>query len=219
MGKPDNAEVWERLDGVIDHVYRFQSGKGLKVSTTFIDSGGHYTQEVYAACRERLGKRVFAIKGKGGPDIPYVGVPTRVALRDNKRITCWLYTIGVDAGKSKIMSGLKVQEPGAKYSHFPRGDRGYDANYFSGLLPEKLTLTRTSRGDRWVWEKLSGHQRNEALDCRNYANAAFRALNPDLDTIERRLKGVPEQTVQSYKESVRRAVRTHKSRYLDGDDW
>ncbi|MCM1299283.1 MAG: phage terminase large subunit family protein, partial [[Eubacterium] siraeum] len=40
----------------------------------------------------------------------------------------------------------------------------------------------------WHWEKLPGHERNEALDCCNYANAAFKALDPDLDAIEKRIK-------------------------------
>jgi len=85
---------------------------------------------------------VFAIKGKGGDGIPYVSPPTKVPIRDNKKITCWLYTIGVDAGKAAIMAGLKVQEPGPKYSHFNRHpDAGYDLNYFNGLLSEKLVLT------------------------------------------------------------------------------
>lgn len=216
MGKPDNEEVWAKLDDVIDHVYKFKSGKGLKISMTCVDSGGHYTQEVYAACRARFTKRVFAIKGKGGPDIPFVGLPTKVALKDNKRITCYLYTIGVDAGKSKIMDSLKVQEPGANYSHFPRGERGYDSAYFTGLLSEKLVLSHTGRGDRWVWVKLPGHQRNEALDCRNYANAALRIIDPDMDAIERRLKGNTEQPKAAVKQ---KQARTRRSRYLDGDDW
>ena len=220
MGKPDTAKVWERLDDVIDHVYKFKDGRGLKISLTFVDSGGHYTQEVYAACRERKEKRVFAIKGKGGPDVPFVGLPTRVALKDNKRITCWLYTIGVDAGKSKIMSGLKVQEPGPNYAHFPRGDNGYDSTFFSGLLSEKLVLTRSRGRDRWEWQKLPGHQRNEALDCRNYANAALKTLDPDMDAVERRLRGIPEPTgANSAKRPAQK--RTAKSRQLTGggDDW
>ncbi len=112
MGRPDTPEVWQRLDDVVDHVYKFKNGRGLKISITCVDSGGHFTQEVYEACRARQGKRVFAIKGKGGDGIPYVSPPTKVPIRDNKKITCWLYTIGVDAGKAAIMAGLKVQEPG-----------------------------------------------------------------------------------------------------------
>lgn len=218
MGRPDSDEVWQRLDGVIDHVYKFQSGKGLKVSITFVDSGGHFTQEVYEACRARYTKRVFAVKGKGGSDIPYVGVPTKVAIRDDRRIKCWLYTIGVDAGKSRIMSDLKVQSPGARYAHFPDGDRGYDINYFNGLLSETLSLTRTSRGSQWVWKKLPGHQRNEALDCRNYANAAFHALNPDLEAVERRLKDLNDDK-RPPRQPSHTVKRVKKNRLIDGDDW
>lgn len=74
--------------------------------------------------------------------------PSKVAIKDNKRITCWLYTFGVDAGKEAIMSNIKVQEPGAKYCHFPRGEvYGYDSYYFNGLLSEKLgTSPRPSGG-------------------------------------------------------------------------
>lgn len=197
MGKPDTKEVWERLDDVIDHVYRFKDGRGLKISMTCVDSGGHYTQEVYKVCRTRQGKRVFAIKGKGGDGIPYVRPPTKVAIKDNKKITCWLYILGVDAGKESIMSSIKVQENGPKFCHFPRGEeRGYDTNYFNGLLSEKLVLTQTKRGKRWSWEKLPGHTRNEALDCRNYAMAGLKIIDPDMDAMERRLKGIQEKPKQ-----------------------
>lgn len=195
MGRPDTEEVWERLDDVIDHVYHYNSGKGLRISITCVDSGGHFTQEVYAQCRKRLTKRVFAIKGKGGEGIPFISPPSRVAIKDNKKITCWLYTIGVDAGKSAIMSALKVMDSDGetKFCHFPLGEeRGYDANFFNGLLSERMVLSRTRRGNRWAWEKLPGHERNEALDCRNYAMAGFRIIDPDLDAIERRLKGLDE---------------------------
>lgn len=194
MGRPDTAEVWQRLDDVIDHVYTFKSGRGLMISITCVDSGGHFTQEVYEACRARQAKRVFAIKGKGGDGIPFVAPPTKVPIRDNKRVTCWLYTIGVDAGKAAVMANLKVQEPGPKYCHFNSNpDAGYDAGYFNGLLSEKLTPSRSRRGDRLVWEKIPGHTRNEPLDLRNYNLAALKILNPDMDAVERRLKGLEEQ--------------------------
>ena len=187
MGRPDADEVWERLDGVVDHVWRYRDGRGVRASVTCVDSGGHYTQEVYERCRARQPRRVFAIKGKGGEGIPYTSVPTRVAIRDKRR-TCWLYTVGVDAGKAQIMSALKVQEPGPKYCHFPRG-RGYDENFFAGLLSERLVLSTTTTGNRWRWEKIPGHERNEALDCRNYALAGLELLNPDWDAIERARSG------------------------------
>ena len=215
MGRPDTPEVWRRLDDVIDHVYQFQNGRGLKVSITCVDSGGHFTQEVYQACRDRFHKRVFAIKGKGGDGIPFVSPPSKVPIRDNRKITCWLYTIGVDSGKAAIMANLKVQEPGVKYCHFNRHpDAGYDMNYFNGLLSEKLVLTHTSRGECWKWEKLPGHERNEALDCRNYALAGLKIINPDMDAVERRIKGFKEP-----KPVVKLPKRKIKNSAAFGDDW
>ena len=216
MGRPDTQEVWQRLDDVVDHVYKFKNGRGLKISITCVDSGGHFTQEVYEACRARVSKRVFAIKGKGGDGIPFVSPPSKVPIRDNKRITCWLYTIGVDAGKATIMANLKVQEPGPKYCHFNRHpDAGYDLNFFNGLLSEKLVLTHTRRGDRWAWEKLPGHNRNEALDCRDYANAGLKIINPDMDAIERRLQGLEEKP----KAPQQRRQRPRHNRADAFDDW
>lgn len=215
MGKPDTDEVWQQLDDVVDHVYKFRDNKGLRISLTFVDSGGHYTQDVYERCRERKNKRVFAIKGKGGDGIPFVSPPSRVPIRDDKRVTCWLYTLGVDAGKEAIMSSLKVQEAGPKYCHFPKDEsRGYDSYYFTGLLSEKLEPTQTKRGNVWRWVKIPGHNRNEALDCRNYANAGLRLLNPDMDAIERRLKNLPEKNDKPKPAVVRRRVKP-ASDYFD----
>lgn len=223
MGRPDTAAVWERLDGVLDRTYWFDDGKkrGLLVAFTCVDSGGHYTQEVYSRCRERRSKRVFAIKGRGGEGVPFTAPPTKVPIRSSKRTTCWLYSLGVDAGKSQIMSSLKVQEPGAKYCHFPLGEeRGYDAAFFAGLLSERLVLKRTRGQDRWVWEKLPGHERNEALDCRNYALAALRILHPDLEAAARRLSGrVVEEAVRTKAPARTRESRKSVSDLLYGDEW
>lgn len=220
MGKPDTAEVWKQLDDVIDHLYRFKdSGRGLRISLTCIDSGGHYTQEVYEQCRARKNKRVFAIKGKGGDGIPIVTPPNKVPIRDNKKITCWLYTLGVDAGKASIMAALKVQEAGPKYCHFPRGESyGYDSYYFNGLLSEKLVLTQTKRGNRWAWVKIPGHNRNEALDCRNYALAAFKIIDPDTLAVERRLKDLPEKKTPK-KAAASQQPRRTKTPDDFFDDW
>lgn len=180
-GDPGTDAPWERLDGVVARLYRLSDGRRLRPSLTCVDSGGHRTQHVYEQCRRRWSRRVVAIKGKGGESVPFTGVPTKVAIRDRRTWT-WLYTVGVDAGKSDIMSSLKVQSPGPRYSHFPdRLQAGYDHAFFSGLLSERLVAKRSGG---WAWEKLPGHKRNEALDCRNYALAALSILNPDWDRLE-----------------------------------
>lgn len=218
MGDPNDDEPWQRLDDVIDHVYKFENGRGLMISITCVDSGGHKTQSVYKHCRERMNRRVFAIKGVGGDGVPFTKPPNKVKIVVNGKAIgqTWLYSIGVDAGKATIMNNLKVQEAGVKFCHFPKDEgRGYDMAYFNGLLSEKLVM-KTERGrTRWAWEKLPGHERNEALDCRNYALAAFRIIDPDLDAVERRLKEIDGKAVQQAQVKKRGVVK----RRAEADDW
>lgn len=214
-GRPDLPEVWAGLDAIIDRTYYFQNGNGLKISVTFVDSGGHYTQFVYAACRERFHKKVFAIKGSNIHSAPYVKPPSKVPIRQNKRVTCWLYNIGVDAGKADIMNNLRVQEPGPKYCHFPIGNRGYDHEYFNGLLSERMVHEWTSRGKVWKWVRIQGHAHNEALDCRNYAMAARQIMTVDLDGIERQLKGMKSKKMEA---AIKKPPRS-TSGGITMDDW
>jgi len=188
MGRPDDPEVWNQLDDVLDHVYCFKSGAGLRISMTFVDEGGHFTQDVRLQCRARISKKVFCIKGRGGDGVPFTSPPKKQKIVVNGKSlgTCWQYSLGVDAGKQLIMDNLRVQAKGSKYSHFPRRD-DYGSVYFKGLLSERLVY-KPERKSPWIWEKIPGHERNEALDCRNYAMAAFKALPADLDAIDRRLK-------------------------------
>ena len=225
MGDPNDDETWSRLDDVIDKTYRFKDGRGLKISMTCIDSGGHKTQSVYKHCRERIGKRVFAIKGQGGDGVPYTKPPSKVKIVVNGRAIgqAFLYVLGVDAGKATIMSNLKVTEPGPKYCHFPKGEEyGYDANFFRELLSEKLVM-KTERGrTRWAWERIPGIQHNEALDARNYALAAFRILDPNMDAVANRLRSIRSETDETAVERQPKKKRSRikrNSRISGGDEW
>lgn len=220
MGRPDSPEVWARLDDVIDHVYRFKNGKGLKIVVTCVDSGGHFTQDVYEQCRLRQNKRVFPIKGKGGEGIPFVGKPSKVFIKGDRKKYVWLYSLGVDAGKSIIMDNLKVQKAGAKYCHFPANEEcNYDLNFFNGLLSEKLTLVKTRTGNKWCWEKIAGHVANEALDCRNYALAGFRIWEPDMFALQKRLYETANHNSSQTKVKPKPKRRTTKNRLLEGGEW
>lgn len=210
-GDPIDDEVWQQLDQIIDKTYLDKSGRGMTISSTFVDSGGHRVQEVYAQCCKRIGKRVFAIKGRSAESVPYVAPPKKVAIKD-KKATCWLYTLGVDTGKEIIMSSLKVQEPGPKYCHFPINEEaGYNYEYFRGLLSEKMVYD----GKKWSWQKLPGHRRNEALDCRNYALAAFKILSIDLFALERQRKGLPPASAERRPVKKRQPKRQSQAY----DDW
>ena len=109
------------------------------------------------------------------------------------------------------MGAVAVQNAGPNYMHLPKGEeRGYDIKWYDGLLSEVKEIHGVSV--RWV--KLPGHERNEALDCRNYARAAYKALNPDFDIIEEKLKGV--QKPKPKKTAAQRPKKTNKfSRMLE----
>lgn len=209
QGDPHYLGVWERLDDVIDKIYRFKDPvkHGLKIALTFVDSGGHKTQDVYRECKKRRYQNVFAIKGKSADGIPYTKPPTKVKIVVDGRIVgeTYLYTIGVDSGKAEIMSAVEVETPGAKYCHFPsEPERGYDETYFSGLLSETKILENKNGRTRWAWKVIPGHERNEPLDCRNYALAAFRVLDPDMEAVERRLNNVTDERAQTKERPKRR---------------
>jgi phage terminase large subunit GpA-like protein len=94
--------------------------------------------------------------------------------------------------------------------------------FFTGLLSEKLVY-KQGRQHPWVWEKIPGHERNEALDCRNYANAAFKATGADLDAVAKRLSDLANggRKSSTKKKQVTQPTRARARGGVDRyfDDW
>ena len=78
IGKPNQSETWAMLSEVLDRPYFFENGASLKVTRTFIDSGGHFTSEVYSYCRKNLYKQRIAIKGQGSPGLSLLHKITQI---------------------------------------------------------------------------------------------------------------------------------------------
>lgn len=223
MGRPDDDATWNKLDEVVfDRVMRFENGVGLRVSMSFVDEGGHFTQSVRAQCNARISKKVFCIKGMPGQDKPYISPPKKQKIFVNQIAvgTCWQYQLGVDSGKEIIMDNLRVQTPGQKYCHFPKRD-DYGSAYFAGLLSETKVYDPNKK-QPWSWKKIPGHERNEPLDCRNYALAAFKALPKNLDEIDRQIKAasgvrVPAPPSANITPPKRCTAQRGRQKYYD--DW
>ena len=220
LGRPDTEEVWERLDEVLSHKYKFKSGVSLQISLTFIDEGGHFTQEVRQHCLARQYDHVFAIKGANRPDIPYTAPPKKQKIVVNGKVIgqVWVYEIGVNAGKQKIVDNLRVQSPGANYCHFPLRD-DYGKQFFKQLMSEHLAYVPKLKHP-WQWQKIPGHERNEAFDIRNYNLAACEILSPDWDAIEQKLRTAKpgeENASIPMKEKKAKLRKRKKSEFYD--DW
>lgn len=176
MGDPGQPQVWDQLDRFLQRTWSYSDGRQLGITCAIVDSGdGNYSAEVNEFTKAREHRNIFSGKGRGGLGVPFISRPTK-----GNRVGATLFTLGVDAGKSVIMHRLRLEDEGPGYCHFPRdSDCGYDAEYFKGLLSERQV--REYRGGKVTvsWKKF--HERNEPLDCRNYATAALEIVNPDLE--------------------------------------
>lgn len=197
LGAPNQARTWKEIDNILDKTYHFADGKGLKVVRTFIDSGGHYTSDVYNYCQKNFHKQRFAIKGRGGPGIPLI---YKIAKANNAKAP--LILLGVDDGKQQIMDRLSIDSPGPLYFHFPQdegikelSDRGYDDLYFKGIISEHKKVYKRNGVLREVWETTK-NVRNEPLDLRNYNLACMKSLQPDWVKLEMLVNGMSENEIK-----------------------
>lgn len=172
-GDPSSAELWNRLDVMLQQKFDHPTKGEMVIRSICVDSGGHYTQQVYNYARLRAGRRVFAIKGIGGSGKPIVGRPSK-----NNIGKINLFPVGTDTAKEVVYARLKISDEGEGYCHFP-SNRGEE--YFRMLTAEKK-VTRYYKGrPRTEWAKI--RTRNEALDCRVYATAALSILNLNLEAV------------------------------------
>ena len=201
-GRPDAPGVWEEIDNLLEQEWEMANGMTLRISATFVDSGGHFTSDVYRQCARREMRRVFAIKGEPGEGKAYV----RLMKKEKDAPKGTRFMIAVDSGKEAILYGAGVEEPGARFMHFPVGDdRGYDLEFFRGLLSEKQMLVRRRGQNVITWEKV--HERNEPLDCRNYARAAYNFVHWDFTKVEKILRGEDTEPTVTRNEAARKRTK------------
>ena len=204
-GRADAPGVWQEVDALLDRQWRMKNGFKLRILATFVDSGGHFATSIYKECAKRSTKRIWPIKGETGEGKP----ECRPMKRGGAQGAAFM--LGVDAGKEGIMYEAGITEPGPRYMHFPMDFRaGYDMEYFRGLISERQVIHRKGGKGVVKWEQF--YDRNEPLDCRNYARAAYRYFNWHFDELERMINGEEKPKVITKQEEVRRRQRHVVSR-------
>lgn len=203
-GRADSPGVWQEIDGLLEREWETAGGMGMRISASFIDSGGHFTEEVYRQCARRALRRLWPIKGKGGLLDSYVR-----PMKGKTDAGGDGFIIGVDLGKEAIYLNAALEETGPRYMHFPLEERaGYDKAYFKGLFAEQMVIHRVKGQSVIKWEKV--YERNEPLDMRNYARAAYKYFRWKFDAIERALRGEDEEKpitrAQQEKRRTRRVI-------------
>ena len=172
-GRPSLPKVWQDLDDIILSSYKREDGLQMRVLCTCIDSGGHFTQDVYKYCKAREANRVFAIKGSSIAGKPVVSRPSTSNKQKIK-----LFSIGVDTAKELIYSRLQIEEFGNGYMHF---NKEFDEEYFKQLTAEKIKTTYHKGFAKREWVKTRA--RNEAIDYTVYNLAALALLNPNFKAL------------------------------------
>lgn len=172
---PGDERDWQKLDTYLQTTFPHVSGQALPIEAAVIDSGGHFTHQVYNFCRLRTHRRVFAVKGDSQLGKPIKGKSSWVDVNYRgtviKRGTR-LWLVGTDTAKDTIFARMKLQEPGPGFMHF---STELPDSYFEQLTSEARVPQKTARGDAWRWVKRG--LRNEALDCRVYNAFASNMLD------------------------------------------
>lgn len=180
MGETTTAAPWLELDKLLNETWILHSGHQTQVRVLAIDSG-YNTQHVYSWARKYTSNRVMVVKGVdsqqnilGTPtaaDITHTGTKVRRGIK--------VWSVGVSSLKSELYGFLNLKSAGDDgiyppgFCHFPQ----YNEEYFKMLTAEQL-VKRIVNG-KTVYKWIKSHERNEALDCRNYARAAAALIGMD----------------------------------------
>lgn len=184
-GDPLAGDVWSDLDDFLAGTYEHETGAPLPIRAACLDTGGTngYTQCAYEYLRGKTGRRLFGIKGVPGFGRPIVEKMQRRQSGKNAR-KIDLFVVGVDEGKQVVMRRLSNATPGPGYCHIP-ADRGGDsggpdlAEWCKQITAEKMVTHYVKGQPVRTWHK-PDRARNEALDCRVYALAALKIMQPSL---------------------------------------
>ena len=203
-GDPTQPGVWQDLTEALAARYECEDGSQMSIAAVGLDSG-HLSTIVHQYVSAYRSEYIWALKGQDGEKRPLVEPRDARTLRLRKRTRGRKWApeiVGVDFGKTQLYRRLRIAPPGPDddwqpgkawkpgYCHFPEKPETHNAEYFAQLCAEKVVTRYTKGRPTRVWTKT--RPRNEALDCRVYAMAAWHLLL---------MSGVTPQQLARWKQS------------------
>lgn len=193
FGDLSRQEIWDTLRKQLTRSFTREDGTQLDIRIGCIDSGGHYTDEVYTFCKSSP-QRWIPVKGASIYGKPVANFP-----RKRTRKGVYLTEVGTDNAKDIIYPRLamvpsNIEQPCPGYRHHPIAEWA-DETYFKGLTAErkKMEFIKGRRVYRWICP--SG-VRNEPTDCAVYSLAAIRIGVQHFGFNLNQLIQAPERPVQ-----------------------
>lgn len=172
---PADPGDWDKLDAHLCMVFPHEGGGHIGITAAAIDTGGHFTHEVYNFCRIRTARRIYAVKGENLEGQPVKGRASKVDVNDRGKVVrkgVKLWYVGTDTAKDLLLGRIGVQRPGPGYVHF---SKDLQLEFYHQLTAEQRIKVKTSSGERYRWVKTRA--RNEVLDCTVYAIFASHMLD------------------------------------------
>jgi len=223
MGDPFEAAVWRLLSAMLAETFRHEGGAAMPIVMAAVDAGDGVTMEAVKAWVRTAGPRVMAIKGSSLALAPVLGQPSTADINHRgKRIAngVKLWPVGTAAAKSEFYGWLRLPRPSIESGEaFPPGYVHLPQHIGEETVKQLVAEHRVTRGGKGrprvtSWERL--RDRNEALDCRNYARAAAaregldRLTDADWSELERTLGAGARDKSKDQLEAAapRRAIRS-----------
>lgn len=196
LGPSRLESTWNEVDAMLATKWKHPMGGEIGIDAALVDSGdGNATQHVYDFCAPRGDRKIYALKGRGGPH-PVLKLST---TRSRRRRGVALWLVGVDQLKTDLMTTLPWPMDRDKSFRF---SNGLDEEYYRQLTSEKRRIKNMKGRMVPVFEPVHG-RRNEALDCAVYAMAARHLCRFDFDKRREELRGKREMP-SSLKNNLKR---------------
>lgn len=161
-GDPASEELRRKVGLRLHQTYRRDDGQVMRTALWGWDSGGHYTDEVYAESRKHGLHWVIPTKGHSIYGKPIADFP-----KTKNKAGVYLTMIGTDNAKEIIYSRFKIQpQPNQAVHgcvHLPADDEVCDESELKQLTSE-AKISKIEKGRRVTKWDARG-RRNEALDC------------------------------------------------------
>lgn len=177
-GNPAEDDVWQQLETILKTPLFNRFGVPMAIKACGIDTGGHYTQDVYQFTRSRRRRSVLAIKGASRPGKPIIASkPSLVDVNWRRRAEkhgAELWIIGTDTAKDWLLNRWQFAA-GAGAIHF--SDELPDS-FYDQLVSERKIIRYKKGHAISEWFKPPG-EANECLDLcvYNLAMAQFLGLH------------------------------------------
>lgn len=148
-GDPLKPQIWEDLDKFLQTRWRREDGVVLDILAAAMDTGGHHTDSVYRFCLDRFYRHVYAIKGRGGTETPFVSKPST-----GNRVGVPLYTIGVDNGKTIAERySLEMNFDGTDAEIAKREQQATDSAFLNELCKDYGLILKVYSNELWIYDR------------------------------------------------------------------